>query len=294
MKRFFKWLALAVAIVVLGLGGFVAYGLYSVYYGKHVYETVPPMLPAHLNDTAILIFSKTNGYRHEEAIPAAKAAIDAIARSHGWSAVFTDNGAVFNPAMLSRFKATVWNNTSGDTLNADQRAAFQNYIENGGGFVGLHAAGGDPHYDWAWYVQNIIGAQFMAHPLNPQFQRATVHVAEPADPIMANVPAAWSRVDEWYSFKNNPRANGVQVLATLDENTYSPKLFWKDLRMGPDHPIVWKHMVGKGRVFYSAMGHQAAAYSEAEYVGILDRAMQWSAGLSRSDAGPASSSNSGK
>jgi hypothetical protein len=285
VKRIFKWLALAVAILVLGLGGFVAYGLYSVYYGKHVYETVPPELPVHLSDTAILIFSKTNGYRHDEAIPAANAAIAAIAHKHGWSTVFTENGAVFNPAMLSRFKVTVWNNTSGDTLNADQRTAFQNYIENGGGFVGIHAAGGDPHYDWPWYVQTIIGAQFMAHPLNPQFQRATVHVAEPADPIMAGVPAAWSRVDEWYSFKNNPRASGVQVLATLDENTYSPKLFWKDLRMGADHPIIWKHRVGKGRVFYSALGHRASAYSEPEYVGVLDRALQWSAGLAGSDFG---------
>ena len=83
MKRFLKWLALAVAIIVLGLGGFAAYGIYSVYYGKHVYETTPPALPAHLNQTAILVFSKTNGYRHEEAIPAANRALEAIARAHG-------------------------------------------------------------------------------------------------------------------------------------------------------------------------------------------------------------------
>jgi hypothetical protein len=283
VRRFLKWLALAVAILVLGLGGFVAYGIHSIYYGKHVYETAPPALPAHLNDTAILIFSKTNGFRHEEAIPAANAAFDAIARKHGWSTVFTENGAVFNPATLSRFKATVWNNTSGDTLNADQRAAFQNYIENGSGFVGIHGAGGDPHYDWGWYVNTLIGAQFIGHPMNPQFQRATVHVEDPGDPIMAGVPAAWSRVDEWYSFKPDPRANGVHVLATLDENTYKPKLFWKDLRMGPDHPVIWKHLVGKGRVFYSALGHSRSAYNETEYIGVLDRAIQWSAGLPGTD-----------
>lgn len=285
MKRILKWLALAVAILVFGLGGFVAYGIYSIYYGKHVYETTPPELPAHLNGTAILIFSKTNGFRHDEAIKAANAALDGIARKHGWSAVFTENGAVFNPAMLSRFKTTIWNNTSGDTLNADQRAAFQNYIQNGGGFVGIHGAGGDPHYDWPWYVQSIIGAQFVGHPMNPQFQRATVHVEDPGDPIMANVPAAWTRVDEWYSFKTNPRANGVRVLATLDENTYSPKMLWKDIRMGPDHPVIWKRRTGKGRVFYSALGHQGSAYSEPEYVSLLDGAIQWSAGLAGSDFG---------
>ena len=279
MKRFLKWLALAVAILVLGLGGFAAYGVYSVYYGKHVYETTPPTLPEHLNDTAILIYSKTNGFRHDEAIHAANTALDGIARKHGWSAVFTENGAAFSPTILSRFKATVWNNTSGDTLNPDQRAAFQSYIENGGGFVGIHGAGGDPHYDWTWYVQKIIGAQFIGHPLSPQFQRATVHVEDPKDPIMANVPAVWSRIDEWYSFKPSPRTNGVHVLATLDETTYSPKLFWKDLHMGSDHPIIWKHLVGKGRVFYSALGHPGSAYREPEYLSVLDRAIQWSAGL---------------
>jgi hypothetical protein len=278
VKRFLKWLALAVAIIVLGLGGFAAYGIYSIYYGKHVYETTPPALPAHLNQTAILVFSKTNGYRHEEAIPAANRALEAIARAHGWSAVFTENGAVFDPAILSRFQATVWNNTSGDTLNSAQRAALQTYLENGGGFVGIHSAGGDPHYDWPWYVQNIIGAQFLGHPLNPQFQRATVHVEDAGDPIMAGVPASWSRVDEWYSFKTSPRASGAHILATLDETTYSPKLLWKDLRMGSGHPVIWKHVVGKGRVFYSALGHQAAAYSDPIYVGILDRAIQWAAG----------------
>jgi type 1 glutamine amidotransferase len=285
VKRLLKWLALAVAIIVLGLGGFAAYGIYSAYYGKHIYETTAPELPAHLNGTAVLVFSKTNGYRHSEAIPAANAAFEAIANKHGWSAVFTENGAAFTPAILSRFQTTVWNNTSGDTLNAGQRAAFQGYIENGGGFVGIHSAGGDPHYDWQWYVQKIIGAQFSGHPLSPQFQRAMVHVVDPADPIMAGIPAAWSRVDEWYSFKTSPRATGVQVLATLDENTYSPKLFWKDLRMGADHPVIWKHMVGQGRVFYSALGHLATAYSEPEYDGMLDRAIQWSAGLTGANIG---------
>jgi hypothetical protein len=45
-------------------------------------------------------------------------------------------------------------------LNAEQKAAFQSSIENGGGFVGIHGAGGDPHYEWQWYMNTLIGAQF--------------------------------------------------------------------------------------------------------------------------------------
>lgn len=279
MKPILKWFLLICGVSLLALLTAGGYGFYRVYCGKHVYETVPPQLPAQLNATAILIFSKTNGFRQDDAVKAANAALAAITRRRGWSAVITENGAVFNPPMLERFKATVWNNTSGDLLTPGQRTAFQHYIEGGGGFVGIHGAGGDPHYDWQWYVQTIIGAQFKGHPLSPQFQLATIHIEDGNDPATRNFGATWSRVDEWYSFESSPRQKGFHVLASLDEQTYHPKMLWRDLRMGSDHPIMWKHCVGKGRVFYSALGHQASAYSEPEYVGVLEGAIAWAAGL---------------
>ena len=279
IKRIVKWLSLVLGVLILGFMGFAAFGLYRVYYGKHIYETVPPELPAHLNATAILIFSKTNGFREDNAVKACNAALAAIARRRGWSAVLTENGAVFNPPMLRRFKATVWNNTSGDLLTRDQRAAFQDYIESGGGFVGIHGAGGDPRYDWRWYVETLIGAQFKGHPLNPQFQRATIHIEDPNDPSTRALGETWSRVDEWYSFENSPRKNGLHILATLDERTYSPRMVWKDIAMGADHPIIWEHCVGKGRVFYSALGHAASTYREPLHIAELEGAIAWAAGL---------------
>ena len=279
MKRMSKWLLLALGILILSLVGYGGFGFYRVYYGKHIYETVPPELPAQLNEPAILVFSKTNGFREDDAIKAANAALATIAKSRGWSTFFTENGAVFNPATLSRFKATVWNNTSGDVLTPEQKLAFQAYIENGGGFVGIHGAGGDPHYEWRWYVETLIGAQFKGHPLNPQFQKATVHIEDPDDPATRDLGKEWTRVDEWYSFEKSPRGNGVKVLATLDESTYSPKMLWKDVGMGRDHPIVWKHCVGKGRVFYSALGHSASTYREPLHLKELEGGIAWAAGL---------------
>lgn len=280
IRAIFKWFLYTLTVLILAVVGFGAYGFYRVYYGKHVYETVPPELPSHLSQTAILVFSKTNGFRDDNAVKAANEALAAMAQRRGWSAVFTENGAVFNPAALARFSATVWNNTSGDLLTPDQRAAFRTYIENGGGFVGIHGAGGDPHYDWQWYPQTLIGAQFKGHPMNPQFQPATLRVEDPNDPVMRGLGATWTRVDEWYSFEHSPRNNGVHVLATLDEQTYNPRMLWMDVRMGADHPVIWKHCVGRGRVFYSALGHRAAAYREIEYTGVLERAIEWASGLS--------------
>lgn len=279
VKRIVKWSLAGLAALVVGGVIYGGLQLRRVYYGVHVYETTPPQLPVQLKEPAILVFSKTNGFRQDDAVRAANAALADIAKARGWSAFFTENGAVFNPQDLSRFQATVWNNTSGDVLTADQKQAFQTYIENGGGFVGIHGAGGDPRYEWRWYVETLLGAQFKGHPLHPQFQQATIHIEDPDDPATKGLPQEWSRVDEWYSFEKSPRANGVKVLATLDERTYRPKMFWKDIGMGADHPIIWKHCVGKGRAFYSALGHSASTYQEPLHLKELEGAIAWAAGL---------------
>ena len=278
-KKIVKWSLLGVAAVAVGFGVYAGLMIRRVYYGAHIYETVPPQFPAPLHPPAILVFSKTNGFRDDSAIRAANAALAEICKRRNWSAFFTENGAVFNSADLRRFQATVWDNTSGDVLTPDQKRAFRNYIENGGGFVGIHGAGGDPRYEWRWYVETLIGAQFKGHPLHPQFQQATIHVEDRNDPATKHLPSEWTRVDEWYSFEKSPRSEGVKVLATLDERTYRPKMFWKDISMGADHPIVWKHCVGKGRVFYSALGHSASTYSEPLHLKMLEGAMAWATGV---------------
>ena len=277
------FLAMA-ALLALILVAAVTLGpsLYRVLIGMNRYETVPPTLPEGLNSTAILIFSKTNGFRDDEAIKAAIIALSDICKRRGWSSVVTDNAAVFNAVQLRRFKTVVWNNTSGDVLTPDQRAAFKAYMENGGGFVGIHWAGGDPKYRWRWYVDTLIGAQFIGHPMGPQLQQATVHIEDNTHPATRELGDTWVRADEWYSFANDPRDKGIHVLATVDENTYSPVMsllfIHKDLRMG-DHPIVCLHCIGTGRAFYSALGHAASTYSEPKHVKLLEGGMAWAAGL---------------
>ncbi len=183
MLRVIARIFLGLFVVLLVLIGWSGYQYYMAFGGGgNVYESVPPVLPAKLNPTAILIFTKTNGYRHGPAIVASSAALQAIAAKNGWSSYVTENGAVFSPAQLARFKAVIWDNTSGDTLLPAQRAAFRDYIEKGGGFVGIHAAGGDPSYIWRWYVDTLIGAQFVGHPMFPQFQSAVVDIEDRNDP----------------------------------------------------------------------------------------------------------------
>jgi type 1 glutamine amidotransferase len=199
-----------------------------------------------------------------------------LARQNGWSVYETENGAVHSPELLSRFKAVVWSNASGDNLSVPQRTALQAYIENGGGFIGIHAAGDSSHEDWDWYVKDIIGTRFVGHSLWPHLAQATIHVQGKDHPAMAGLPPKWIRTDEWYSFNSSVRGKGYTVLATLDEATYERGGPGSDkLAMGKDHPIIWSHCQGKGRVFYSALGHTGESFAEPEMRKLITNAVGW-------------------
>ena len=277
-----------IGVVVLLLVG-VAFAwptLHNAWRATHpqaVYETAAIALPADLGTPAILLFTKTNGFRHEEGIPAGVALIEAIAKRRGWSVFHTESGAVFTPENLARFQAVVWHQVSGDVLNDAQKEAMKSWIENGGGWVGIHGAGGDAAYAWKWYVDELLGAQFIGHPMGPQFQDATLEIENRDHPATAQLPESFVHNEEWYSFEHSPRTKGVHVLAVVEEHTYSPRMkllgMNRDLRMGNDHPVVWWHCQGKGRVFYSALGHQAKSYEEPEMQHLIEGAIAWAAGL---------------
>lgn len=223
----------------------------------------------------LLVFEKITGFRDGPSVEAARAALRAMAERKGWALVVTDKGGAFSPDILGQFDAVIWNNVSGDVLTVTQRKAFQDYLENGGGFVGMHGSGGDPVYFWDWYVDTLVGARFLGHPGAPQFQEARIVIADRASAIVKALGEGWSMTDEWYSFKSNPRAGGAHVLATLDERSYTPG---KSLEMGGDHPIVWTRCIGNGRSFYSAIGHRPETYTDAHHVTLLENAIAWAAG----------------
>ena len=281
MKTGWKWFwrvaaVVGVCVLVLAVNGILRARSMG-FLRSPVFETERPQLPD-LHHPAVLVFSKTNSFIHKEAIPAARAYLREAGDAAGWSVFEFDGGGIFNAEDLSQFDVVVWNNVTGDVLLPEQREAFRAWLERGGGFVALHSAGDDSHDAWPWYQDSVIRARFTGHPLDPQFQSARVIVEQPADPIASALPEPWQRTDEWYSFERSPRAPDLTVIAALDEASYAPgEMFGKALAMGADHPIIWKHCVGSGRVFYSAMGHTAESYGEPEYREVLRRAILWAA-----------------
>jgi len=214
---------------------------------------------------AILVFSKTAGYRHDS-IPAGIAAIRAFGAQKNFRVDATEDASVFNDESLARYRVAVFLSTSGDVLDSEQEAAFERFIRRGGGFVGVHSAT-DTEYEWPWYGR-LVGAYFKKH---PPIQAATLRVVDATHPSTRQLPPEWKRTDEWYNFREDPSPN-VTVLLRIDESTYSGGT------MGASHPMAWCHTFDGGRAWYTELGHTKASYSEPLYLKHLLGGIEWAAG----------------
>lgn len=218
----------------------------------------------------VLVFSRTQGYRHEAIGPGIEA-LRTLGAASGFEVDASEDPSGFNDENLAGFDVVVFLSTTADVLDDGQQAAFERYIRAGGGWVGVHAAA-DTEYDWPWYGQLLGGgAYFKSH---PEIQTVQLVVENATHPATAHLPGSLSVQDEWYNFQQNPRA-AVSVLMTLDESSYSPGAD----AMGDDHPIAWFHEFDGGRAFYTALGHRSELYTDPLFTQHLLGGIRWAAGV---------------
>ena len=211
----------------------------------------------------ILVFSKTAGFHHES-IPAGNKALIKLGEENGFDVDTTTNAEWFTEDSLKSYSAVVFLSTTGNVLDYRQEAAFERYIQAGGGFVGIHAAS-DAEYDWGWYGR-LVGGYFQSHP-HPQ--EATLHVVDTLDAITKGLPASFNYHDEWYNFK---KLNPGNVLVTIDESSYEGG------KNGDNHPMVWYHEYDGGRAFYTALGHSSESYQDPIHLKLILGGIQYAIG----------------
>lgn len=224
-------------------------------------------------DPRVLVFSRTEGYRHGS-IADGIAAIQELGAEAGFQVEATEDPARFTDEGLRGLSVVIFLNTTGDVLDPPQELAFERFVRGGGGFVGVHAAT-DTEYDWPWYGE-LVGAYFARH---PRVQEASVDVVRREHPSTRHLDTRWTRRDEWYDFRDDPSAR-VTVLLNLDEGTYEGG------GMGPSHPIAWYHEHDGGRAWYTAMGHTAETYREPAFRAHLRGGILWAAGAAPATAMP--------
>jgi uncharacterized protein len=273
-RMFFKILSVVV-IIAAGSATYALHLMRWLPWQKPVFDEGMPAHSKGLGPKAILIFSKTNGYRHSS-IEAGVKAIQNECRKRGWEVVWTEHGGSFNAFTLKSYRAVVFLSPTGDFLTDEQQKAFEQYIENGGGYAGIHSAA-DCEYDWKWYGM-LLGTRFRNHTFLPYPVPKAEILTEPVSHhAIDGLPARWSKKDEWYNFHESVRGKpGFQVLLTVDESTYPA--FWPRAMHG-DHPISWTHSVGKGKMFYTAIGHNASTFSDSIAMKHIMGGIAWAAGL---------------
>jgi uncharacterized protein len=170
----------------------------------------------------------------------------------------TTDWANLNASYLKNYQVVIWLNES--PSGAEQRLAFQRYIETGGAWLGFHAAGyNDKDTDWPWFVDFLGGAVFHINSWPPLPARLLVD--DGTHPATANLPEAFAApANEWYVWKPSPRLNkDVRVLITFDPSNYPLGL--KDVLTGGDLPVVWTNT--KYKMIYMNMGHGDKIFTNA-------------------------------
>ena len=220
----------------------------------------------------ILIFSKTAGFRHSS-IDEGIAAVRLLGQQNNFQVDAIEESSLFTDDVLALYDGVLWLSTTGDTLNDTQQAAFERYIQHGGGYIGIHSAA-DGEYLWPWYGR-FVGGYFRNHPNGTP--TATVVREDATHPSTAHLLDRWTRVDEWYNYQGivnpvvngggvdySPRNSGVHVLLTMDESTYA-EADGSD-GVDDDHPIAWCNRYDGGRMWYTGMGHTEASFVNADFL----------------------------
>jgi type 1 glutamine amidotransferase len=247
-------------------------------------EATPPLphvKEIHLKH--VLVISQTKGFEHDS-ISAAMAAIYNMGRESGlWDTelrtdteLLTRKDLGRNAKNLNYFDVLIFASTTGELeMDPSQKQDMMAFIhEDGKGFVGIHAAL-DTNYTWAEYGE-MIGGWFDQHPWGT-FQAPII--TEDSDfPAVRHFPKAFVKYDEIYQPKAWSR-DKVNVLLSLDptklDYSNNPRIH----RTDHDFPVAWSKMYGKGRVFYSTLGHTEESWQDPEIRKMYFEAIKWALGM---------------
>ncbi len=154
----------------------------------------------------------------------------------------------------------------------EERIAFEQYMKNGGGWVGFHAAAyNDRNTNWPWLLEFLGGGMFLCNNWPPQPVLLEVDTQE--HPVTKNLPREFvAPASEWYQWTPSPRENSdIQVLVSLSDKNYP--LGIKDIVYSGDWPVVWTNR--NYRMIYLNMGHGDEEYIDATQNLLFVNAFRW-------------------
>ena len=250
--------------------------------GKEALPPAPHGKQIHLKH--VLVVGQTKGFEHDS-VSIAMASIFNMGKESGlWDTMLrTDTELLTKKEMkgnngknLSYFDLIVFTSTTGELdMDDSQKKDMLSFIhDDGKGFVGVHAAL-DTNYKWPEYGE-MIGGWFDQHPWMT-FMAPIVN-EDPDFPAVRHFPKAFVKYDEIYQPKEWSR-DKVNVLLSLDPSKLNYENNPRIHRMDHDFPVAWSKMYGKGRVFYSTLGHTEESWDDPDVRKMYFEAIKWAMGL---------------
>lgn len=218
-----------------------------------------------------------HGGIHQPFVDAARIWLGKLAAENNFTIDYIENTEKINDEFLSNYSLFIQLNYPPYMWTDTAKAAFIKYIEEGrGGWIGFHHATLLGEFDgypmWLWFSQFMGEIRFKNYIAT--FVTGTVTVEDKNHPSMKGVKSPFViENEEFYTYDKSPRPN-VHVLASVDENTYTPTT---DIKMG-DHPVIWTNEHVKARNIYIFMGHHPELFQNAAFVQIFRNSIFWAAG----------------
>jgi type 1 glutamine amidotransferase len=259
----------------------------------------------------VLFFSKSSGFEHsvikqkDDQLGYAQKILRDLGATNNIQFTFSKDGSIFTPDNIAKYDAFFFYTTGDLTesgtdkfppMTPEGKTAFLQAIHDGKGFIGTHAAtdtfhspGGKDHGAARWledgdnadpYIK-MIGGEFIIHGSQ---QKAHQIVVDKNFPGMSAVPADFGPLEEWYSLKDF--APNLHVLLVQDTSTMQKTAGNKKAYDRPNYPSTWAHMYGKGRVFYTSMGHREDIWTNPVFQSVLLGGINWAVGNVDADVTP--------
>jgi len=237
----------------------------------------------------LLFIGEVQGFQHDS-VSHAMATIEKLGQQSGlWDTYLrTDTQLVTkqklgnNAKNLDYFDAVMFYTTGTLKMNDEQKAALLSFVKDDGkGFLGTHSAT-DTFYDWPEYGE-LIGGYFNEHPWGQV--HCEINVEDRAFPATRHLPAHFPIYDEIYQFKAPYSRDKVRVLMSVDANSVdltNPRVH----RTDKDFAVTWAHSYGKGRVFYSSLGHREEVWDRPDIQQMWTEGVKWAMGMTEGDVAP--------
>ena len=232
-------------------------------------------------DFKILVFHKTNGFRHSGAINGANDMLEELGTNSNhdtWEVDNTNDSSVFTTENLSQYDVVVFNNTTGGgLLNDNQQAAMEQFIQDGNGYIGFHSAtdtyrNTNEDSSWPWYNE-LVGAIVQSspnHSANNLEGTMNLLIDHPVTSHIGNIGDTWVHNEEWYYWERNGGQLSDDNIVLLEVQSTGNESF--DTR----RPITWLKEYDGGRSFYTALGHNGSTYESNEtFRTMIEQAVLW-------------------